>query len=412
MNGVSAEVIVLGMLLIDPSLHDSIDGAISGSDFNVARNRHLFEGIKPDKLDLVGAAGLVNDNRLKKWSTVELASLIDIVHTPSVFASAVKIMRTRSVRKSALQSASSIISAINDGDGIEDVRIYAEDILSTINGSAPKKGLVHISSVAEDVLKSLNSDRNRYVKSGFKSIDRLITGFFNKDFIILAARPSVGKTALAANIAYNVAEAGYPVAFFSLEMSDRAIVERTIATYSGLNLEKIRSGKIYDPEKPRLSKTVDHISKLPIFIDDRGGQSIKRIHAEAKEFKRKHQGKLIILDYLQLAKGKGGNNNERVSSISSNIKDMAKDLDMPVIALSQLNRGLKDRANKRPELSDLRDSGALEQDSDLIMFLHRDDYYDGERLAEAPVELLIAKQRGGNVGTANLFFDGAAQKFK
>lgn len=412
MNGIEAEEIVLGMCLIDPTIHGRINGRVTPGDFVNQKNKAVFELISAKKIDAVGVAEHINNGSLRGWKIDEMARLIDVVAIPSAFESACQALQARTFRRNALQHASSIIESINDGDDVDLIKVHIEDLISAINGKAKQRGLKHIAEIVDDVISDLTSDRNRYIKSGFKALDRIITGFFNKDFIILAARPSVGKTALAANIAYNVASAGYPVAFFSLEMSERGIVERALATYSGLNLEKIRSGLVYDPEWPKLTVAAGVVKHLPIFIDDRGGVSIERMHAEAKEWKREHNGKMIIVDYLQLAKGSGSTNNERVSKISSGLKEMAKDLDMPVIALSQLNRNLKDRANKRPELSDLRDSGALEQDADLIMFLHREDYYANERLDKAPVELIIAKQRGGNVGVANMFFDGANQKFK
>lgn len=412
MNGIEAEEIVLGMCLIDPSLHGQLEGIVGPQDFVNQKNRAVFELARTRKLDAVGIAEHVNNGSLKGWGVEEIARLIDFVAIPTVFDSACRTLQSRTTRRNALQLAGSVMAALNEGDDIDIVRMHAEDLISAIRGRAKERGLTHISTIVDDVIADFYSDRNRFITSGFKAIDRIITGFFNKDFIILAARPSVGKTALAASIAYSVASRGYPVAFFSLEMSDRAIVERALSTHSGLNLEKIRSGMVYEVEKPRLDKASERVSSLPIFIDDRGGISIERMHAEAKEWKRKHNGKMIIVDYLQLAKGSGSNGNERVSKISAALKDMAKDLDMPVIALSQLNRSLKDRANKQPELSDLRDSGALEQDADLIMFLHREDYYAGERLPQAPVELIVAKQRGGQVGVANMFFDGASQSFK
>ena len=276
------------------------------------------------------------------------------------------------------------------------------------------------------------------VASGFKTLDRVTNGWQSTDLIVLAARPSVGKTAFALNLARHAAlhpTKPTPVGFFSLEMSAGQLVQRILSAESEITLEKISRGKLEDYEMKQLyTKGIDKLSKAPIFIDDSAALNIFEFRAKCRRLKSQYDIQMVIVDYLQLMHGKGegqsggGNREQEIGSISRALKSVAKELNVPVLALSQLSRAVEQREDKRPQLSDLRESGSIEQDADVVMFVYRDEYYEARK--EPPIgtdkhmewqqrmskimnqaEVIIAKQRHGPVGTVKLYFDGKFTRF-
>lgn len=259
---------------------------------------------------------------------------------------------------------------------------------------------------------SQNKGRVTGVPSGYPDLDKMTAGFQRGDLIILAARPSVGKTAFALNVAQNVAvNAGETVAIFSLEMSASQLVQRMICAEGHIDASRIRTGWLEEDDWQKITMSIGTLSKVPIFIDDTPGISTADIRAKCRRLKQEHGLGLIVIDYLQLIRGRGGNREEEVSGISRALKGIARELNVPVIALSQLSRRVEQRQDKRPMMSDIRESGSIEQDADLVMFLYRDDYYDKQTENRNVVEVIIGKQRNGPTGTVELAFLKEYNKF-
>jgi len=259
-------------------------------------------------------------------------------------------------------------------------------------------------------IKTQNTQIFPGLPSCFIDLDALTQGFQKSDLIILAGRPSMGKTAFALTLAKNVAEnSELGIAFFSLEMSQQQLLYRLLATESQISYAKLRSGRIIKEEWVDLNDCVDDLSELPIFIDDSPSISVSEMHFKIKRLKQDYEGKLglVFVDYLQLLEDPSKNENrvQEISRITRSLKKLARDLDLPIVVLSQLSRNLESRVNKRPLLSDLRDSGSIEQDADVVMMLYRDDYYNTNSLEKNSIEIIIAKQRNGPLGTAKLDFD-------
>lgn len=407
MNSLDAESIVLKLCLDSVDTCQDVGRYLTPNDFT-GNNARLYEAIIRNK-EFINVADSVVKGGVKGWDAEKLGLLIDTMALPSSLTPAIKILQTRSTRRHILRLASQIVEEAQKATDIESLTLLAQDIVNAAEGTR-ERGLRSISDILSDLLADLEKGHKRYIKTGYKELDLYLTGFYNQDLVILAARPSMGKTSFAGNLAIKIAEQGYPVGFFSLEMSDQAIVGRLLSRSSGINSQKIRSGIIYDPEWPKMIHGAERLNRLPFFVDDRGGLNINELHGTAKEWKRKHNGKILFVDYMQLMTAKGRNNNEIVGNISKGLKIIAKDLDIPVVALSQLSRELRNRRDKRPQLSDLRDSGSIEQDADTVLFLHRESYYTDDR-KDGATEVIIAKQRNGPLGTVALDFNGATQEF-
>jgi replicative DNA helicase len=257
-----------------------------------------------------------------------------------------------------------------------------------------------------------NPDDTIGVPSGFVDLDKLMCGFQPSDLIVIAARPSQGKTALMTNLADHAASSGYSVGIFSLEMSETQITDRFISAESGVNLLKFRSGRFSPDDWQAIHKASAKFHSQKIFIDDTGGVSYGKLRRRARRMKLKHNIDIFFIDYLQLMSGdKNHGRVEEVASISRNLKAMAKELNVPVICLSQLNRSVETRDNKRPRLPDLRDSGAIEQDADSVLFIYREEVYKKTPNNAGVSELIIGKQRNGPTRTVGLYFNKAIAKF-
>jgi len=252
------------------------------------------------------------------------------------------------------------------------------------------------------------------LRSGFRDLDQKTAGLQPSDLIILAARPSMGKTALALNIATNVALLNQAtVAIFSLEMSKEQLVTRTISAHARVSSERIRTGYLGDADFDELFRAADELSQATIFIDDTPAINVMELRSKCRRIKSDHGLGLVVVDYLQLMRGPEGTHSreQEISEISRSLKALAKELSVPVIALSQLNRSLESRQNRRPILSDLRESGAIEQDADLVMFIYRDEVYNEKTEEKGVAEVIIAKQRNGPIGTVKLVFQGSFTRF-
>lgn len=253
------------------------------------------------------------------------------------------------------------------------------------------------------------------LETGFRELDKMTAGFQRNDLIIVAARPSVGKTAFALNIAQNVAtKTGENIAIFSLEMGAEQLVMRMLCAEGNINSQRLRTGTLTDEDWGKLTMAMGSLSNAGIFIDDTPGIRISEIRSKCRRLKQEHGLGMVVIDYLQLIQGSGRpgeNRQQEVSEISRSLKELARELEVPVIALSQLSRGVEQRQDKRPMMSDIRESGSIEQDADIVAFLYRDDYYNKESENKDIIEIIIAKQRNGPVGTVELAFIKEYNKF-
>ncbi len=320
-----------------------------------------------------------------------------------------------------IRTATNIVS--NGYAAEDDVGILlgeAEQRIMELSNRRSSNGFISIRDVLMEVFEKVEllytqKGGTTGIPSGFTDLDKMTAGFQRNDLIIVAARPSVGKTAFALNIAQNVGvRARETVAIFSLEMSAAQLVQRMICAESNVDAGRLRTGYLEGDDWEKLTMAIGSLSEAQIFIDDTPGITVSDIRAKCRRLKKERGLGMILIDYLQLIQGRGKageNRQQEVSEISRTLKQIARELEVPVIALSQLSRGVEQRQDKRPMMSDLRESGSIEQDADIVAFLYRDDYYDKESEKKNIIEIIIAKQRNGPVGTVELAFLKNFNKF-
>lgn len=412
-----AERFVLGGMLLDMSLFQKYADILKEEDFYLPVHRDIFFSMKA----LFSDSGHINfifleELLLKKGLEKKFVSSIlnDLCHNIEAIGLVslyVPLIKEKSNLRKIISSCSEIISQCYDKKNDNSVAILESaerlffDILSRNQISHYQTLDNSVKQVFTHIVSSQSSERGLAgIPSGFSSLDYLTCGFQAGDFIILAARPSMGKTALALCIARNVVAKGNPVAFISLEMASDQLAMRILSFDASVPLASLRSGSITTEEWEALTSSVARISDYTIYIDDNPGQSLFEIKTRARQVALQYGIKLFIIDYLQLIymDKKFESRHYEVSEISRSLKGMAKELSVPVIALSQLSRGVESRTDKRPLLSDLRDSGAIEQDADLILFLYRDIVYNKETLFPDLAELIIGKHRNGPTGVVSL----------
>ncbi len=299
----------------------------------------------------------------------------------------------------------------------------AEQKLFSVSQNSLKNKFMPIKDILTDAfdrIDKIHKDKDkgalRGVSSGFRDLDSVTAGFNKSDLIILAARPAMGKTSFALNLAENAAiDDKIPVAIFSLEMSKDQLVDRLLSSQAGVDSWKLRTGNLSDDDFPKIGYAMGVLSEAPIFIDDTPSANVMEIRAKARRLQMEHGLGLIIIDYLQLMQGHSrnsdGNRVQEISEISRGLKGLARELDITIIALSQLSRAVEHRDDKRPQLSDLRESGSIEQDADIVMFLYREEYYNQETEKKGITEILIRKHRNGPTGNVELFFNPSQMRF-
>jgi len=314
-----------------------------------------------------------------------------------------------------------VTESFNREDEIEDVLSEAEKNILDVSNRQNANAFKNIKDVLIDVYDNIeqlhqNTGDVTGIPTGFKDLDHITSGFQRNDLIIVAARPSVGKTAFALNVAQNVAiKTDENVAIFSLEMGADQLVSRMLCAEGNIDAQRLRTGNLETEDWTKLTMAMGSLSNAGIFIDDSPGIRVNEIRSKCRRLKQEHGLGMILIDYLQLIQGSGAsakeNRQQEVSEISRSLKGLARELEVPVIALSQLSRGVEQRQDKRPMMSDLRESGSIEQDADIVGFLYRDDYYDKESEKQNIIEIIIAKQRNGPVGTVELAFVKEYNKF-
>ena len=311
--------------------------------------------------------------------------------------------------------------AYEDAEEVADIMDDAEKKILAVAANQRGGAFEPISNILMDTISRVESLFESQggltgIATGFKDLDELTSGLQKSDLVLVAARPSMGKTAFTLNIAAYAALHESSVAFFSLEMSKEQLVQRMLCSEGGIDSQRLRTGKLEDEEWERLIHTADKLSKAKIYIDDTPGITVMELRSKARRLKAEHGLDLVIIDYLQLMQGRvsrgGDNRQQEISEISRSLKALARELNVPVVALSQLSRGVESRQVKKPMLSDLRESGSLEQDADIVMFLYREDYYDQDTENKNITEVIIAKHRNGAIGTVSLFFQKEFTKFR
>ena len=433
-HSLEAESSVLGGLLLDNSAWDRVGDLITDSDFYRYEHRLVFSAI----------AALINNSRPADVITVfehlqslgkadevgglaYLNSLAQYVPSASNIRRYGEIVRERAILRKLVSASDEIATTAFNPQGrpVAQILDEAEQKIFHIGeeGSRMKQGFQSMNSLVVDLLDrveemSQNPNDITGVPTGFYDFDRMTSGLQPGDLIVLAARPSMGKTALAINIAENVAvQEGLPVAVFSMEMGASQLAIRIVGSIGRIDQGHLRTGKLSDDEWPRLTEAIEKLRNVSLHIDETPGLTPSELRANARRLSRQC-GKLglIVVDYLQLMTGSssdgGDNRATELGEISRGLKMLAKELQCPVIALSQLNRGVEQRTDKRPMMSDLRESGAIEQDADVIMFIYRDDYYNKDSKEPGVAEVIIGKQRNGPTGTVKLAFLKPITKFE
>lgn len=436
-QNIEAEQSVLCAMLISKEAIAKATEILNGDDFYREAHRVIFNAMlelegKNEPVDLVTLTNILRrDNKLDDVGGIAyITSLSTLLPTAAGVKFHAEIVAEKSVLRKLINVSTEIAAmGYEEEDDVTALIDKAESRILEISNRKKRSDFAPISDVlmssVQEIEKLINNKGGLTgIPTGFVDLDKLTSGLHPSDFIILAARPSMGKTAFALNVVQNVALrahkkiGGNPcsVAFFSLEMSKEQLVNRMLCAEAGIDSQRLRIGEMADKDWDALWSACDSMSKAKIFIDDTPGITAMEMRSRARRLKAEHGLDLVVVDYLQLMQGSGkrsvsGDRQQEVSEISRSLKALARELDVPVIALSQLSRGVEARQVKRPMLSDLRESGSLEQDADIVAFLYREDYYNPETENKNITELIIAKHRNGPVDTVNLFFQKQFTKF-
>lgn len=421
-QNLEAEQSVLGSLLLQDKNFGVVLEILKPDDFYTTSHKIIFEALidlfqRNDPQDLITVTNLLNDkNQLDEvGGAAYLATLTSIVPVTANVGSYAKIIRQKSILRNLISVNTDIANRCYEEQGDIDILVdEAEQAIFEIAGSKNGQNFTPINLIVPDAFSKVEELFKRKemitgVPTGYDQIDKMTSGLQPSDLIILAARPSMGKTSFAMNIAQHAALVEkIGVAVFSLEMSKEQLVMRLLSSVGRIDSMRIRSGKLHDEDWPKLSRAVGMLTEAPIYIDDTPSISVLDMRAKVRRLAAQYDIGLIVVDYLQLMRGRNSTENrtQEISEISRSLKALAKEHKIPVIALSQLNRGLESRTDKRPMMSDLRESGAIEQDADVISFIYRDEVYnkaeDNPNIGQA--EIIIGKQRNGPTGMARLAF--------
>lgn len=426
-QNLEAEQAVLGAILLDGEALITAMERIQTEDFYRTAHQYIYQSITEiaeanEPVDLITLTAKLQDKRqLEEIGGVTyLSELANAVPTAANVDYYAQIVEEKSMLRRLIRTATQIVSnGYASGDDISSLLSEAEQRILEISQRRSSTGFVLIREVLMEVFEKvefLSQNRGGFtgIASGFRELDRMTSGFQRSDLIILAARPSVGKTAFALNVAQNVGvREKQTVAIFSLEMGAAQLVQRMICAEANVDASRMRTGALEGEDWTKMTMAISSLSEANIYIDDTPGITVYDIRAKCRRLKKERGLGMVVIDYLQLiqGRGRGDNRQQEVSEISRTLKMMARELDVPVIALSQLSRGVEQRQDKRPLMSDLRESGSIEQDADIVAFLYRDDYYNKESEKEGIIEIIIAKQRNGPVGTVELAFLKQYNKF-
>jgi len=439
-HSIEAEESVIGSILMDPTILEDVLEEVRYSDFYLEKHKIIFKTIE----QLFSAAQAVDTvtliDKLRNLGLLEkvggeesLIHLAQVVPTTANIMYYANIVKEKALLRNLIKASSEIVESVRSVGDAKEILEFAEKRIFSIAEARATRTYESLSTIVPDVVDQVVELKNKYrrgelglvtgIPTGFSSLDSITSGFHKSDLIIIAARPSMGKSSFALNLATNMTlKHNVGVAIFSLEMSKEQLANRIICYESRVDLQKVRTGQISDDEWSMITQVAGELTDSKLVLDDEPGLDSRSLRAKARRIKREYDIQVLIIDYLQLMSGKSGNNESRqqeISEISRSLKLLARELDITVVALYQLSRAVEQREDKRPRLSDLRESGAIEQDADIVMFLYRDSYYkrrgeDDQKLVLNEVhesELIIGKQRNGPVGTVKFMFNPKLASF-
>ena len=425
----------MGAILVNPDVLTKVVETLKPESFYKPAHKYVYEAMLQlfntnERIDLVSVSDVLSYN--SKLEAVGGRAFINDLSYKTITTSNIeyyaRIVQEKAVKRALINAGGEIVSFGYDMNPIDESLENAEKLIFDI---ASKKATTDLSHIKDLVMNSYQKMEYRYehrdeligLRTDFYELDNMTSGLQKSDLIILAARPSMGKTAFALNIAQNVAiKEKVPVAIFSLEMSKEQLVQRMLCSQAEVDTQRIKTGNMNQKDWDKIVNAMNDFANAPIFIDDTSGCTLTDIRAKCRRLKMEQKDLgLVVIDYLQLMEGTGREDRmQQISAISRGLKTLARELDVPVIALSQLSRAVESRTDKRPMLSDLRESGAIEQDADIVMFIYRDEYYKkndeeaevAKAASKGESEIIIAKHRNGPVGKVDLLFQANITKFK
>lgn len=430
-QNLDAEASLLGSVLIDTDAIVKIADSIRPTDFFDKRHELIYQAMlnlyeQHEAIDVLTLA-----NRLKSNGELDsvdgaayLTELTNFVPTAAHVEQYADIVAQKSLRRRLIKVSQQMVSlGFDESKSLHELIEEAELNLFSVSEQHIKQSIVSIETILAESferLDDLHKDKKkiRGVSSGFKDVDNLLAGFQRSDLFILAARPSMGKTALMLNFAHNVAvQSKEPVLFFSLEMSKEQLVDRLLSMESGVDAWALRTGNLTDSDFEKIGEAMGTLSEAPIYIDDTPGITVSDLRTKARREAHRHPLGLIVVDYLQLMSGGSrfgyeSNRVQEISEISRGLKSVARELNVPLIAASQLNRSVENRSPQIPQLADLRESGSIEQDADVVAFIYREEFYNPETERKKITDILVKKHRNGPIGGVELYFDNEKQRFR
>ncbi len=428
-----AEASLLGSILIDSDAIVKVADIINENDFYDERHQEIYKALKTlyanhSPIDVLTLSNqLKNSDSLKSVGGAEyLTELTNFVPSAAHAVEYAQIVSSKAIRRRIIKASQEIIElGFYEDDSIQSLIETAESKLFNVSSDHIKQDVVSLENILSESferLDELHKDKGtiRGIPTGFKDLDNILAGFQRSDLFILAARPSMGKTALSLNLAHNVAvKSSQPVLLFSLEMSKEQLVDRLLAAEAGVDAWNLRTGNLADADFEKIGHAMGTLSEAPIYIDDSPGITVSDLRTKARREAHKRPLGLVIVDYLQLMSGgtrfsgDSGNRVQEISEISRGLKGIARELNVPLLAISQLSRSVESRHPQIPQLADLRESGSIEQDADVVAFMYREEYYNPETENKKNIaEIFIKKHRNGPTGAIELIFDRQKQRFR
>lgn len=431
-QNIEAERSVLGSLMLDKDAIIRVANLVRIGDFYKDDHNLIYEAMvelyeKREPIDVLSLSNRLEEkNQLDKvGGSSYLTSLVNSVPSSSNVEHYAKVVQKKSTLRKLITASGEITEmGYKESEDVEKILDEAEQKLFSVSQKYIKQDFVSIKSILESAFNRIDElhkgdHKLRGIPCGFPDLDNLLAGFQKSDLVIIASRPSIGKTSLALDLARQIAvQQKAPVGIFSLEMSSDQLIDRMLAAQSGVDLWRLRTGRLKsedgDDDFQKIGEAMGILSEAPIFIDDAGSSNVMEMRTMARRLQAEHNVGVIIVDYLQLMEGRSGGDNRvnEISEISRALKQLARELNIPIIALSQLSRAVESRSPQIPKLSDLRESGSIEQDADIVIFLYREDREKPDTPNKNIIELHIAKHRNGPVGRVSLYFDERITSFK
>jgi replicative DNA helicase len=427
-----AEASLLGSILIDSDAIVKVADILREDDFYDEKHREIYRAIKAlyanhSPIDVLTLSEKLKNSELlgSVGGDQYLTELTNFVPSAAHALEYAQIVSSKAIRRRIIKASQEITDlGFNEADSVQNLIESAESKLFEVSSSHVKQDVVSLENILSESferLDELHKDKGsiRGVPTGFKDLDNILAGFQRSDLFILAARPSMGKTALSLNLAHNVAvKSSQPVLLFSLEMSKEQLVDRLLAAEAGVDAWNLRTGNLTDSDFEKIGHAMGTLSEAQIYIDDSPSITVSDLRTKARREAHKRPLGLVIVDYLQLMSGgarfsnDGGNRVQEISEISRGLKGIARELNVPLIAISQLSRSVESRHPQIPQLADLRESGSIEQDADVVAFMYREDYYNPDTERKNITDIFIKKHRNGPIGAIELYFDREKQRFR